>query len=332
MQDPGRNRGKRTRKISHLIEIEEILQIPCGEVRRSQRASNPAWPYDLFCWGEIGVNSDYPFLSARKAQRNLESSNLSLEPDLRLFSPQGIASLKTPPVYDLSEIFFLSSSLSVSLIALVPSFPCSFWEFSPHNLEQVYPKRIFWSLLLRQIYLGPLSWSSQFLWKSLSLPARGFTSSRSFSRTSTTSETILRWGFLFNLIISSSSLAWVLVSSSSIQIGVLLLPTLSVVLIVGASGEENLTQHNSPPLLMFSLRVFWKGLLSAASRFWFSNWKGFDCCISCLSHFHNVITELFPSIMISIHHLFQDYRHVSSVNLSSSSRLLWFDSRTPSSY
>ena len=89
----------------------------------------------------------------------------------------------------------------------------------------------------------------------------GYTSLKSSSRTSSTCETILRWGFLSNLTISSSSLDWVLVTSSTIRLGSFFTAIFVCCLIHGASGEENLTPRNSPSLLMFMLQGFWKKLL-----------------------------------------------------------------------
>ena len=45
MQDPGRSRGKGSRKVSHPFEMEQIFEIPYGEVRKCKHPSNPAWIY-----------------------------------------------------------------------------------------------------------------------------------------------------------------------------------------------------------------------------------------------------------------------------------------------
>ena len=45
MQDPGRSRGKGSRKVSHPIEMEQIFEIPYGEVRKCKHPSNPGWIY-----------------------------------------------------------------------------------------------------------------------------------------------------------------------------------------------------------------------------------------------------------------------------------------------
>ena len=50
MQDQDRNRSKRTRKVSHPIEIDQMFEIPCGEVRKSKHPSNPAFFYLLFVY------------------------------------------------------------------------------------------------------------------------------------------------------------------------------------------------------------------------------------------------------------------------------------------
>ena len=144
----------------------------------------------------------------------------------------------------------------------------------------------------------------------------GRTGLRYSSRTSATSEAILRWGFLFNLTISSSFLAWVLVSSNSIRIGVLLLPSLFVVLIVGDSGEENMTLHNSPSLLLERVHF---------------------CCSQILIFQLNRL-RLLPFLSWSLPQrdswtfFLKDFHHASGVNVSFSSRLLWLHLRNPSKY
>ena len=50
MQDQDRNRSKRTRKVPHPIEIDQMFEIPSGEVRKSKHPSNPAFFYLLFVY------------------------------------------------------------------------------------------------------------------------------------------------------------------------------------------------------------------------------------------------------------------------------------------
>lgn len=119
----------------------------------------------------------------------------------------------------------------------------------------------------------------------------GYTSLRSSSRTSSTSETILRWGFLSNLTISSSSLDWVLVSSSTIRLGAFLLPLLFWYV------EPLVRKIWRPATLPLCLCLCCK-VSGKSSWFYFFRWKSFGCCLSCLGHFHNVMTLFswrFPS-------------------------------------
>ena len=66
-------------------------------------------------------------------------------------------------MYDLSEILIFSTAFSLSLLVLVPSVPCSFREFSGHNLEQVDSKGVYLKPFIEANISGSLVLSSQFL-------------------------------------------------------------------------------------------------------------------------------------------------------------------------
>ena len=240
-------------------------------------------------------------------------------------------------MYDLSEILPLSSALSLSLLALVPSVPCSFWEFSVHNLEQVDLKRAFWRVLLGLIYLGPLLSVLSFcenVW--VSLPGEGLV--EPFCKIIVLLWDVLAWVLPPELVhLRGNPEVGIFVQSYHI----FLLFGLSVgIFLLGSNGSfvaaifvccfdswslwwgESDAPQLSPiadvyaarlleraPFCCFQILIFQLKRLRLLS---FLSWWLPQC--DCLTSF------------------LEDFHHASVVDLSSPSRLLWLDLRNPSNY
>ena len=104
VQDQGQNRGKGTHKVSHPTEIEQILEILCGEVCKSKHPSNLAWPRNLLSWGGTEVNLNFPFWSALITGRWPRS----------FFSTRNSEFINSPCVWSIWDIAPFLSIVSIS--------------------------------------------------------------------------------------------------------------------------------------------------------------------------------------------------------------------------